>query len=510
MDAVTGNRQLALSSPVVLGAAGLALLGALPFFLATTFTGDDHLFLAFARNVANPLLVFTTDMHGGEFYRPLPMLLWWLVGRGGAFARWPFALLAYLLHLLVSVETGVLVSRMTRDRRVAVVAATFFFAAPFTREAAYWYSASTDLLSVALGIGAILAAVSGGVLRANLLLLGACLSKESAAIVPALAVLAVRVRSPEVGWPAAWKSGLRMIPAVAAALVCRTIVLRGLGGSGDVSATVTGKIAQLAFGISHAIPGEDVFSPGLATLVGLTGWLALLTVVGIRARRSGWASVPLASLIWVALAVAPLFTARWIIGARYFYLAMVGVAWFLAQVLAQAPRLATTIVLAIVGGFGLAQATARHADVRSYEARVATTRRAILAGVAAGHRTFHVAGGIKDIDLAVKEDPRLAAPVHEDLVVLGDVPASFVDLPAARPSRIDFLLARPPLPPSGAYVFGDRRVVGLARRGDDPTLDEVVGRLPDLRFIRLRMAPGGRIVYRDVTEMLNAPADELE
>ena len=59
-----------------------------------------------------------------------------------------------------------------------------------------------------------------------------------------------------------------------------------------------------------------------------------------------------------------------------------------------------------------------------------------------------------------------------------------------------------------AYRFGDRRIVALARRGDDPTLDEVLARLPDLRFIRLRLAPGDRIIYRDVTETRNAPADE--
>jgi hypothetical protein len=510
VDAGTGNRSFAFASPVALGAVGVALLGALPFFLATTFTGDDHLFLAFARNVANPLVVFTTDMHGGEFYRPLPMLLWWLIGRGGGFARWPFALFAYVLHLLVSLETGGLVARMARDRRVAVVAGTFFFVAPFTREAAYWYSASTDLLAVALGLGALLAAVNGGAVRANLLLLGACLSKESAAVVPALTALAVWARGPELGWKAALRSGARMIPAVALVLVARTVVLRGFGGSGDVAATVSGKLAQLTFGLARALPGEDVFSPGLATIVGLTAWLALMIVVGVHARRSGRATVPVAPLVWMALSVLPLLAAPWIVGARYFYLAAVGVAWLWAQVLSRAPHWATVVVLAGLGGVSFAQAAARLADVRSYEARVATTRRAILAGVAAGHRTFHVAGGIKDIDLAVKEDPRLSGPAQDELVVLGDVPASFVSLPAAQPSRIDFLLAHPPLPPSGAYLFGSKRIAGLARRGDDPTLDEVMARLPDLRFIRLRMAPGGRIIYRDVTDTLKAPADETE
>jgi hypothetical protein len=81
--------------------------------------------------------------------------------------------------------------------------------------------------------------------------------------------------------------------------------------------------------------------------------------------------------------------------------------------------------------------------------------------------------------------------------------------PRARSLDIDFLLARPSLPPSGAYRFGSHRIVGLAREGDDPTLDEVLRHFPDLRLLRLfplpepRTAPGGgspRLVARDVTD----------
>jgi hypothetical protein len=50
-------------------------------------------------------------------------------------------------------------------------------------------------------------------------------------------------------------------------------------------------------------------------------------------------------------------------------------------------------------------------------------------------------------------------------------------------------------------------VVGLARRGDEPTLDEVVARLPDVRFIRLRPTPGGHVVARDVTEEIKKSLD---
>src|SRR5262249_21178458 len=133
--------------------------------------------------------------------------------------------------------------------------------------------------------------------------------------------------------------------------------------------------------------------------------------------------------------------------------------------------------------------------------RVAATRRAVAAEVARGHRVFHVDGGVKDIDLAVKEDPALAA-ARDGILVLGDVPASFALIPADLESAAAGLSARPPLPPSGAYRFGERRIVGLARRGDEPALTEVIASFPDIRFLRLRPSPGGHLLVRDVTEEL--------
>jgi hypothetical protein len=106
---------------------------------------------------------------------------------------------------------------------------------------------------------------------------------------------------------------------------------------------------------------------------------------------------------------------------------------------------------------------------------------------------------VKDLDLAVKEDPSLAA-VAGDVLVLTDVPASFVILPPALAEAAAPLIAQPPLPPSGAYHFGGVRVVGLARRDDGPTLREVQQRFPDIRFVRLRPVPSGQVIARDVTD----------
>jgi hypothetical protein len=93
------------------------------------------------------------------------------------------------------------------------------------------------------------------------------------------------------------------------------------------------------------------------------------------------------------------------------------------------------------------------------------------------------------------------------VLVLGDVPASFAIIPPQLRSAASILIASPPLPPSGAYAFGDVRVVGLARRGDEPDLGEALARFPDLRFVRLRSIRGGQVIARDLTEEIRGRLD---
>jgi hypothetical protein len=111
---------------------------------------------------------------------------------------------------------------------------------------------------------------------------------------------------------------------------------------------------------------------------------------------------------------------------------------------------------------------------------------------------FNIMSGVKDLDLAVKEDRGLASA--GEVLVLTDVPASFVIVPPQLADAAAPFLARPPLPPSGAYRFGAVRVVGLARAEEEPSLREVWTRFPDMRFVRLRPVPSGQIIARDVTD----------
>jgi hypothetical protein len=320
------------------------------------------------------------------------------------------------------------------------------------------------------------------------------------------------VRDAAAGAGPLWRRSRRSLAAIIAVhgflalvyLAARWVVLHGWGGTGDPRAPFLGKMLQIASGLVHCIAGIDIFPEALAWGLGVAFLSMSALAIARRVRGDGMAA--LAPVGFVAIAVLPLFGAGWIIGARYFYLPTVGLAWLAGQALGRAgttPQVAGAVLMLILGGI---QTLARHDQVAAYDRRVAAARRAVVDGVAQGHHVFHVAGGIKDLDLAVKESSALRA-VEDQILVLGDVPASFVALPDALTQPAAILVASPPLPPSGAYRFGSRSVVGLARRGDEPTLDEVLARFPDLRFIRLRPTPGGHIVGRDVTEELRRSLD---
>lgn len=525
-DRTSGGRfdRATVGVVVVVAALGALVVG-VPFFAATTFVGDDHLFLAFARYAPNPLVAFVRDQHGGEFYRPLPMVVWWILGRLAPGTPAVFAALALALHVVVAIEVGALVMAAGGERRTAGIAALLFFVSPFTREAAYWFSASTDLFAAAFGLASVIAAVRGRRVVAALLLAAACWSKETATVVPALAAVAFIAREPRAPRRAVALRIVALWPVVGAYLVARTLVLRSVGGSGDQVAPPVGKAVQIASGLVHAMTSSQTLGEGPAWTVGVAAWVLLLVALGCRAWRGrrdpntplqapvsmppSAASVApsprvfaalaaVAPLAFIAVTLVPLFAARWIVGARYFYLPAAGIAWLAAQALRSRPLPVVAGVVCGLAGLGLGQDLARRGEIQLYEAKLGAARRAVVSGVGEGFTTFHIAAGIKDLDLAVKEDPRTRA-AEASLLVLGDVPASFIAFPVPRRSDLELVLAHPPLPPSGAYRFGDYLVAGSPRRGEDPSLDEVTARFPGIRFIRLRAGPGGRVIARDVT-----------
>jgi hypothetical protein len=478
--------------PLVVAAGLLLGLVAWDFATATTFLGDDYLFLAFARLQPQPLAAFVRDMHGGEYYRPVPMLAWALLDRVGQGRIWPFALLGFLLHAGSAALTVVLGRALGFPRQVAGLAGILFLLAPAQREAALWFSASTDLLATAATLGALVLLLRGSAwarLASLLLAAVAYFSKETALVLPLLAVVVLWAREPcRLRWG---KHILPVLPhafAAVAYLLARFAVLRGLGGSNDPLAPWWGRALQMLAGLVHAVTAYQPLPEGLAWLVGAV----VLILAGIAAwRAGGQARFPLA---WTALALLPLPAAGWVVGARYFYLPAVGLMMLLAWVLhGRGPALRIT-VLGLLAALGLASTAARTADVHRYRALLDTARQAVSSGQ--GH-LFLIRNAVKDLDLALKLTTP-ASQLPQPLLVIPDVPASFVWMPDTLAESTAFLLAQPPLPPSGAYRFGDERIVGLARRHESPDLDDVLTRLPDLRIVELA-ASGDRFTWREVT-----------
>jgi hypothetical protein len=274
-------------------------------------------------------------------------------------------------------------------------------------------------------------------------------------------------------------------------LAARFAVLRGLGGTNDPVAPWWGRGLQMAGGLVHAVTAYAPLPEVLAWLVG-GGLLLIAGVFAVRARA--WFP-----LLWTLLALLPLPAAGWVVGARYFYLPAVGLMLVLA--LAAEAR-GTAVAIAAIGllaAIGVGSTATRMGEVRRYRAVLAATRDVVGKGVQAGHTIFLVRNAVKDLDLAVK----LAAPagrVPQTVLVVPDVPASFVWMPDALADRARFLLARPPLPPAGEYRFGGQHIMGLARREEAPDLDQVLARLPELRFIELVGDGHGQVIGRDRTD----------
>ena len=474
---------------VIVAAALLLGLVAWDFVAATTFVGDDYLFLAFARLEPNPLLAFVRDMHGGEYYRPLPMLVWWLLGRVGQGAEWPFGLAAFLLHagsaaLVVALGRGV-----GFTLRVSLTAGALFLVAPAEREAALWFAASTDLLATLATLAALVCLLrdSRGWRAASVVLAGfAYLSKETALLLPLLGVAAKFAAS---SWQTAAAENTEgrgegteflracVVPVLphmvvaAGYLVVRFAVLGGPGGTNDPVAPWWGRGLQVAAGLVHAVTAYAPLPEVLAWLVG-----------GV-----------------VLLACLPLPAAGWVVGARYFYLPAVGLVLMLALAVDTRGAVGAMVAIALLAVMGLGSTANRMAEVRRYRAVVAAACGAVATGVQAGHTIFLVRNGVKDLDLAVK----LSSPagrLPQSLLVIPDVPSSFVWMPDGLASRAGFLLARPPLPPAGEYRFGGQHIMGLARREEAPDLDDVLARLPELRIIELVADRHGQVIGADRTD----------
>jgi hypothetical protein len=239
------------------------------------------------------------------------------------------------------------------------------------------------------------------------------------------------------------------------------------------------------------------YAPLPEALAWLLGGGVLLVAGGVAVRatrhtsKRAWFPV-----LWTLLACLPLPAAGWVVGARYFYLPAVGLMLMLALAADTRGAAATIAAISLLAAIGLGSTTTRVGEVRHYRAVLAAAHDAVAQGVQAGHTIFLVRNAVKDLDLALKLRWKMGP---QPLLVIPDVPASFVWMPDALAARAGFLLAKPPLPPAGEYRFGGQHIVGMARREEAPDLDQVLARLPEIRFIELVADGRGQVTGHDQT-----------
>jgi hypothetical protein len=213
----------------MLGAAILALAILWPLRMAG-YIDDDWGWLALSRHLDSPLDAILGNVLGGYFWRPLPLTVDWLLGRVFDASAGPRYALSALQHALSAALVAALVWSVTRRRVDAALAGALVAAAPAVSSLALWLSNRNELLSLNLGLAALLclqrALVAGRVTSARalavcLLLMLALASKESAYVFALALMCRGALAWPALARPDRWRLAAALLAPVMIALAMR-------------------------------------------------------------------------------------------------------------------------------------------------------------------------------------------------------------------------------------------------------------------------------------------------
>ncbi|HEY5318784.1 MAG TPA: hypothetical protein VIJ20_12420 [Solirubrobacteraceae bacterium] len=352
---------------VASGAVGCALLGALLYAPASSSgrLADDWILLRTVRHVTGLWWPFTHNDLGqgtgsGHFYRPVWVL--WNAGVYGVSHSPTFAhVLNLVLFAIVCAEVVLLVRRVA-GMRAALISGVTFALFPTHGESVAWISGNTDLLAVALGLAAIILALSAKPsLRRELgiaaLTALAALAKEIAMVLPALVAILLWASAPDAHGANPrryWRPVAVMLATVAAVLIPRTLVIGGIGGYGGQALTpvrAAGALASFILGALSAPQIQLLEHPVLFLVPAAALMLLAAGVFAARRRREvRTARLALAGLAWFLVALLPVLnqpldlnTAN---GDRLLLLPSVGLAIAAGALLGRTRR---TVVLAAWG-----------------------------------------------------------------------------------------------------------------------------------------------------------------
>lgn len=380
MRDAAGDEMNRSSLGALAGAALSAALAALVMapIVGAGFHPEDSGWLALARLSTSPWPLLTHNIDFVYFYRPLPLLLWWLSAHAfGANPMWHNAL-DVLLHALNAALACLLAARVAGRTSAGVVSGILFASLPAGAGTAAWMSDRFDPVALGFALAALLA-FEGALERrrsplwTGLWLLFAVLSKEVAYAAAAIMLLRLAAQ---------WRHKREAAPALLAVVLLAPVLgiaLRVLSGTttgwslelGDplhmVTAGIGGWWRQAPAALSGFMPAT-----GLPLLVGL-----LLTAVcyaiardatarGARALALTGAGLLLLPAVLQSPVTGPVLSdddsRAFTENLRFYYAAAAGLALLLAAGYAslQSPR----VRLAMLAGCLFA---AGHGGVLSYQ-----------------------------------------------------------------------------------------------------------------------------------------------
>ena len=225
-------------------------------------------------------------------------------------------------------------------------------------------------------------------------------------MLPLLALLVLR----GVPWRRRLAAVAPQLALLAVVLAARTAVLHGWGGAGDARAGARGQAAlrspagsRIVFTGDGVLPEPLAFGLGTA-IIALAAFAADPRVAARADARAAW--LPFA---FCAIAALPLLAAGWAVGRALLLpaggRARVGGGRGAGR---RGHRRARHDRRGVCCSWAACRRRSGARDVVSYERRVAAARRVVATGLASGHRVFDIMSGVKDLDLAVKEDRALA------------------------------------------------------------------------------------------------------
>ncbi|MEC8425027.1 MAG: hypothetical protein VX000_14685 [Myxococcota bacterium] len=333
---------LAIVAATYLPTVGLGFVwDDIPLVVQNQSTGD----------VGNLPRFFTMDLwattpgqEGGTgYYRPL--MLTSLALERAIYGLWPAGhhLQNVMWHVLGTAGLMAL-ARPRLGAWGAVVVGLLFGLHPMQSEAVIWVAARNDPMATALGIWG-LERVAGEhasrsqMVAAFVFTMLAALAKESVFLLPALLFVVDRSGGPRLGWR-------RYIPILGGLglVACLRLAVgvdgAGLPGVHGVQLLIRELHHLFGLLLTRAVVPWPLHNgaslewlSSLPTWRWLTGWLALgVVLLGVAHRFRSGDCRPLAGLAWFTLSLAPVvipIADKGLIGERYLYLSLGGMAWAL-------------------------------------------------------------------------------------------------------------------------------------------------------------------------------------